>query len=298
MPLLLSVAATSANLGPGFDCLGLALARYNRYRVRPGGGAYLLDGVPWGGRRNLFLEGAARLATELGRALPPFDVEVTGAIPLGRGLGSSASATVAGLVAANLILDARLDARVLLRLATELEGHPDNVAPALLGGVTVAVQAGEAVEVLPLELPVRPELVLAIPAFELATQAARAALPAVVPLEDAVYNVARAALLTAALASGRLDSLILALGDRLHQPYRAPLVPGMLEVQAAARAAGAWGVTLSGAGPSLLAWCPPGTAAQVARSMETAWRETGQEARVEQVAIARAGVIIEEGAWP
>lgn len=301
MPLVLHACATSANLGPGFDCMGMALDFGNRYQVRLHEGPehrYHVDGAPWPSRRNLFLEAAQRLADEVARSLPRLSVEVDLGIPFGRGLGSSASATVAGLAASNRILGEPLDAPGLLRLAAQLEGHPDNVAPVLMGGVTLALQEGERVWVEPLEVREPPGLALAIPAFELATERARAALPAVVPLEDAVYNVARAALLAATLASGRLDRLIRALGDRLHQPYRDSLIPGMAQVREAARAAGAWEVTVSGAGPSLLAWCPADRAPRVAEAMAQAWRAEGQPCQARQTAIARNGLIFEEGAWP
>lgn len=297
------VPATSANMGPGFDALGLALPFGNRFEVSEAaesGTSYRLMGEgetsPLSAERNLFLVAASRLADEVGSALPPLSIACHASIPLGRGLGSSASAVVGGLLAANRLLGEPLGPDDLLRLATALEGHPDNVAPALLGGVCIAVQGATGLLVERIAAAEAPGLVVAIPAFELSTATARAALPSLVPLGDAVYNVGRAALLTAALCSGRSELLGEALGDRLHQPYREPLVQGMAEVTRAAREAGAWGTTLSGAGPTLLAWCPEGRREAVARAMASAWEREGIAARAFPSAIAAHGATIHPAA--
>lgn len=292
------VPATSANLGPAFDCMGLALPFGSRFRVRPapeGVASYRIEGPEGPERalpeeRNLFLLAAERFAAAVGAPLPAWEVHVASEIPLARGLGSSASAVVGGLAAANLALGAGWGLGELLRLATEIEGHPDNAAPALYGGLCVAISSahGPVCAQVPLKDP--PRLVVAVPDFALATAKARAALPAVVSLEDAVYNVGRAALLTAALVSGRHELLGDALSDRLHEPYRRALVPGMPEVVAAARDAGAYGVTLSGAGPTLLAWCSPERQEAVAQGMLRAWKAGGVEARARAVCIGSRGM--------
>lgn len=289
------VPATSANLGPGFDCMGLALPFGSRFRVYPapeGAGSYHLEGTepPIPEARNLFRRAAARLAAAVGAPLPTWEVRVASEIPLARGLGSSASAVVGGLAAANHALGAGWSLSELLRLASEIEGHPDNVAPALFGGLCVAVSTDSGPVVAPLPVPDPPRLVVAIPAFALETAKARAALPAVVSLEDAVYNIGRAALLTAALVSGRHTLLADALSDRLHEPYRRGLVPGMPEVVAAAKEAGAYGVTLSGAGPSLLAWCSSECQEAVAARMVSAWQEVGIESRALAVGLGARGM--------
>ncbi|HEY9854245.1 MAG TPA: homoserine kinase, partial [Stenomitos sp.] len=224
--------------------------------------------------------------------LPPWEVSVRSEIPLARGLGSSASAVVGGLAAANQVLAAGWEHSDLLRLATEIEGHPDNVAPALYGGLCVAVSGAAGPVCAPVPVADPPAWVVAIPGFELSTAKARAALPAVVSLQDAVYNVGRAALLTAALVSGRHELLIEALSDRLHEPYRQTLVPGMPEVVSAAKEAGAYGVTLSGAGPTLLAWCSSEHQEAVAHRMAASWREAGVEARAIAVGLGRRGMTI------
>lgn len=277
-PFRVRVPATSANLGPGFDCLGLALPLGTSFQVQPAARStpsYLLADQELGKDRNLFWVAAERLAAELGSSLPSLDVRASGEIPLRRGLGSSASAVVGGLLAANHVLGEPLDLPALLNLATRIEGHPDNVAPALYGGITLAIELESGVHCEALNAGMALDLVVAIPDFELSTAAARAALPAVVPLQDAVYNVGRAALLVAALLRGSVPALREALSDRLHEPYRRGLVPGMLEVSRRAHEAGAFGVTLSGAGPSLLAWVPHERREAVAHAMAAQWQDAG-----------------------
>lgn len=298
--LTVIVPATSANLGPGFDCLGLSLSLYNRFTVRErsdgqsqttavGEGAETLHGTS----QNLVLTAAQRLYEAAGRPFPGWDLTIQTEIPLARGLGSSASAVVGGLVAANALLGEPFGPDAILGHATAMEGHPDNVAPALAGGLTVAMEGVDGVLARPLHAAALPGFVLAVPAFELATEVARHALPAVISRQDAVYNIARVTLLTTALATGRLEWLADALGDRLHEPYRRPLVPGMEAVSTAAVAAGAWGVTLSGAGPTLLGWCPPKRDAAVAEAMAAAWKAEGVAAWARPVSVDRSGTRIE-----
>jgi homoserine kinase len=253
------IPATTANLGPGFDALGMALTLSNRLDVEviphgleittTGEGA---DRLP-ANESNLAYRAFRRVFERLG--LPPPPVRLVGEIqvPLSRGLGSSAAAVVGGLVAGNQLAGGRLTPDELLRLATEMEGHPDNVAPALFGGFTVACMADEQVACIRLEPPPELRAVVVIPEREVPTRQARAVLPESVPRRDAVQNVGRTALLVAAFATGELEHLRLAMHDRLHEPYRAALIPGMLEALAAAREAGALGAALSGAGSTLLA---------------------------------------------
>lgn len=298
--ITVTVPATSANLGPGFDCLGLALPILNRFSARErddgpsmtratGEGAGLLDGST----DNLVLRSARRLYEAAGRPFPGWDLTIASEIPLARGLGSSASAVVGGLALANALMGEPFTREQLLSHATAIEGHPDNVAPALTGGITVAFEVEGRVVAQPLVAERLPEWVVAVPAFELSTEVARKALPSVISRQDAVYNIARVTLLTTALAGGRLEWLADALSDRLHEPYRRPLVPGMEAVSRAAVAAGAWGVTLSGAGPTLLAWCPLGQGDQVAAAMEAAWQASGVAARARRVPLDRQGTRIE-----
>lgn len=278
------VPATSANLGPGFDTLGLALTLYNRFQLErlEEGGRVLIeatgpeaDRVPTG-RDNLFVQAAE--ATRIAAGLPPvgWRVRLETEIPLGGGLGSSASAIVGGIVAANALADNPLDEADMLQLATELEGHPDNVAPALLGGVTVVVGTDDGDmhwERLPAD---GLHVVVAVPDEPLSTGRSRQALPETVSHGDAVFNVGRASLLVAALANGNSASLAAALDDRLHQPYRAPLVPGFIDVVQAALREGALGAVLSGAGPSVVAFVTENTDAEpIGLAMTAAFLDTG-----------------------
>lgn len=256
MGIVVSVPASTANLGPGFDCLGLALSLHNRVEASPaprweitveGEGAGLLPDD----ESNLVVQAMAHVARTTGRSLSPLRIVQRNEIPVGSGLGSSAAAVLAGLLAANTMLETRLSPARLLALATEMEGHADNVAAALYGGLVLA--AGDEVVQLPC---VALHAVVVLPAVTLATRAARAALPDTVPLVDAVFNVGQMGLLLHALAQGNVAQLARAMADRLHQPYRAPLIPGLEDALAAAQAEGA-AACLSGAGPSVIAFAAP-----------------------------------------
>ncbi|MDR5709341.1 MAG: homoserine kinase [Armatimonadota bacterium] len=277
------VPASSANLGPGFDALGLALDIYNEVEASLSDHPRLTvhgegEGLLPEDEENLVYR-AARAVADAAGAEVAFCLRCWNRIPLGRGLGSSAAAIVGGMVAANELLGRPLGRSRLASLATRLEGHPDNVVPALVGGMTAAVVEDGAAHWV--RLPVRefPAAVVAIPEFEVPTPLARQQLPARVPREDAVFNVGRTALLVGALVARRWDLLGIATEDRLHQPYRKPLVPGFEDVCAAARKAGALGVALSGAGPSLLAFAPLPQASQVAEAMQAAFTGHGVRAR-------------------
>jgi homoserine kinase len=241
---LVRVPASSANLGPGFDSFAAALAVHMTLEVEETGSfAVDTDLKIARDRRNLAVRGFARLCAPDG-----FTFRIASDIPLSGGLGSSAAAYVAGLVAADDLLE--LDADVL-ELATELEGHPDNVAAALLGGVVVCADGGAT----RFEPPAGLEAALVVPHAAVRTKQARAALPAEVPMGDAVFNVAHGALLMLGLARGDWDLVAAGLDDRLHQPRREHLYPRSMELVRRARALGALGGTISGAGPTVLVWC-------------------------------------------
>ncbi|MFL6040911.1 MAG: homoserine kinase [Gaiellales bacterium] len=263
--LVVTAPASSANLGPGFDCMAIALDLRNRVELRRQGDAQVVvesegegAGEAPGGPDNLFVR-AFEAAGADSRGLT---VRMTNRIPFARGLGSSAATIAAGLVAGRAWAGAGEDD--LLSLATALEGHPDNVAAALNGGVTLAWTTDGVPAAVGLGDPGF-ELVAVVPSQQLSTAAARAALPASVPHADAVHTAARAALLVAALGSGDGDLLAQALDDRLHEPYRAPLAPLLGAVRERLPALpGALGATLSGAGPAVLVWCRPEAGAGVA----------------------------------
>jgi len=205
--------------------------------------------------RNHCVWAMRELARRCGRELPPARLELHNRIPVGRGLASSGAAVLAGLMLANELLDRPCTRRDVMDLGTEIEGHPDNVAAAILGGVVVSVWDGRTVEAVRLAPPPEMRAVVWTPEASLATKQARAALPEYVPMGDAVFNLGHAALFAAAFATGQWEHLRAGVRDRLHQPYRAPLVRGLNEIMEAALDAGALASCLSGAGPSVLAIC-------------------------------------------
>lgn len=258
MKVRVRVPATSANLGPGFDALGLALSLYNELTIAEadrvtvtiegeGRGALAPDGD------NVVARAARMVFAQAGRPFRGVAIECVNRIPLSRGLGSSAAAWLGGLLGANALLGRPLDRPAILSLAARAEGHPDNVAAALYGGITVSCETERGIVAVPLPVPPHIRWVVLIPEVTSATAEARAVLPATVSRADAVFNVQRVALLLGSLQAKRADLLHVAMNDRLHQPYRAKLFPWMAAVGEAAREAGALGCVLSGAGPSLLA---------------------------------------------
>jgi len=283
--VIVRVPATSSNLGPGFDCLGLALGLYNfvEMKVVPEGSEVTVQGegaseIPTD-ESNLTLR-AARRVFDLNRAHPAgLSLRLTNNIPPARGLGSSAAAVVGGLVAANALSGSRLSSSELLNLAGEMDGHLDNVAPALLGGLTVVVPDGTAALGLRLEPPAGLLAVAAVPAVNVYTSRARAVLPREVPFADAVFNLGRVALLVGALTEGRFEFLASAMADRLHQKYREHLVPGLTGVIGAALKAGALGAALSGSGPTVIALTnDPEKAVPIAAGMREALGKLGLSA--------------------
>lgn len=286
----MTVPATSANLGSGFDVLGLALELYNEIEaaVVPEGLEVIVEGegadaLPRD-RSNLVVSAMDMVFERAGRRPPGLRVSCLNRIPLGRGLGSSAAAIVGGLLAANHLVGEPFGREELMVMAVEREGHPDNVVPAFLGGLVVSVPHEGRVERVRLSPSFDLNILLVVPDFKVPTASARQVLPSVVPLTDAVFNLGRVALLLAGISSGEYGHLATAMDDRLHQSYRAELVPGMVEAIAAARDAGAAGVALSGAGPSMLAFVPARMEAEVALAMEAAFSRAGVKAEAQVVA--------------
>lgn len=293
------VPATSANLGPGFDTLGVALEMYNVIEMAETG--ILDDVIEIEGHgealerpeNNLVWQAAQRVFERLGYRPYGFWIREQIGIPVARGLGSSAAAIVGGLVGANALVERMtgrpgLSTDELLQMAVEMEGHPDNVTPALVGGFTVACMEEGRPLYVRFDPPPQLKAVVAMPEVPLSTKKARGVLPGEIKLADAVYNVSRATLLVAALMSGKLELLSVATKDRLHQPYREALVPGLRAVLQAARDAGALGVALSGAGPSVIALVQDHAEA-VERAMEAAFQWTGSDCRVRTVGLSRTG---------
>lgn len=291
------VPATSANVGPGFDSFALALPLVAEFEMRPARTwSVSVDGDATGvpsGEDNLFVVAARATAAAARQSLPAQHVTQRSAIPTGRGLGSSAAAIVGGCVSANAALGAPLDRRTLLRVAAEVEGHPDNVAGALRGGFTITLRGEDGPVVTRLPFPSPWRVCLFVPRQALSTEEARAALPETVPLRDAVFNLAHAAALVAAILRADGPLLTLAMHDRLHQPARLRLVPALDEIAAAARASGAFGAALSGAGPSVLALAPARLAPRVAGAMEEAAAAAGAAGRARVLRVRAAGASVQ-----
>ena len=300
--------ATTANLGPGYDCLGMALDLWNTIEIEPlppgappsvslsGEGADELECGPG----NLVYRSMEFLYRELDRPIPPLRLHCRNEIPLARGLGSSAAAIAGGLTAANALAAAANDGRLpfaprdLLEMAATIEGHPDNVAAAVMGGLQLVItgapgnpdnsdanpdaQAGTLYTV-PVNIPPGIHAVLFIPQTRIATDAARAALPSRIPVADAVHNIARAALFVTALSTNHLEYLPIATQDKLHQPYRQPLFPPMKLLIKAAMDAGALGAFLSGSGSTILA-LTHGREMTVAYEMAEAARQSAAEGNI------------------
>ncbi len=249
------VPATSANLGPGFDCLGLALALTTDVTISP-------EPIDNAAPHPMVVAAAKAAYRAAGRPEPgelfvAWDGSIStggaGDVPVGRGLGASAALRVAGLAGANALMDDPLTLDDLLALGADLEGHADNVAPALFGGLQVAVRDADRWLRLAVPLPAGLRVVLFVPDFSMPTQESRRKLPQKLSREDAVFNVGRAALLVGALAQGRWELLDAATQDRLHQPARAKIFPALYDIFAAARDAGAHAAYLSGAGSTVAA---------------------------------------------
>ncbi len=253
------VPATSANIGPGFDSLGIALKMYNYVTVEETDGGLeieILDDshnfLPCD-QKNLVYVCMTKVFKKLGYTPKGLKITLENNVPVTRGLGSSSAGIVGGLVAANQLCGDKLSKEELLLMAAEIEGHADNVTPAMFGGFTVSVSRKGRLNYVqhPLEDGLR--FAAFIPDFPLATKKARAILPGVVPHKDAVYNTGHSALLAASLISGKFENIRPAIGDRLHQGYRKPLIPAMDEIFDLCYRNGALGVYLSGAGPTVMA---------------------------------------------
>jgi len=291
--LRVRVPASSANLGPGFDTFALALPLLAEFELRPAKAwSVTVDGDGQGipqGDENLFVISARATAKAAGRELVAQHVTQRSAIPVARGLGSSAAAIVGGASAANALLGEPFDRRSLLRIASEVEGHADNVAAALYGAFTVALPEDGGPVATRLVFPRTWRICLLIPGRPLSTEEARAILPSQVSRDDAVFNVAHGAALIAAVMRSDGALLALAMADRLHQPARTKLVPALSEIIGAAREAGAFGAALSGAGPSVLAVAPARLAARVVSAMEEAASAAGVPGRGRVVRVRAAG---------
>lgn len=281
--ITVTVPATTANLGPGFDCIGAALSLYNQFKFtrlegeiesdRPvitvtGTEAARVDTTT----NNLAYQSFLNLYQQLGETPPQIQIEINLGVPLARGLGSSATAIVGGLVGANQLAGKPLSQFEIMQKAIAQEGHPDNVVPALLGGCRLAAKSEDWVIC---DVPWHSEVVpvVAIPDFELSTQEARSVLPAQYSRADAIFNTAHLGLLVRGLETGHKDWIQAAMQDRIHQPYRKALIKGFDAVHSAALQAGAYELVISGAGPTLLALVNATQAPAVEQAIATAWKQ-------------------------
>lgn len=296
--LRITIPASTSNLGPGFDAVGLALKLYLTLEVSrldsgpcriayQGPEAHLVPAD----ESNLIWRAMRLTAARAGATLPPFALEIRNEIPITKGLGSSAAASLGGVVAADFLCGLKLSAQQWLGLATELEGHPDNAAPSLWGGLVVSM-SGETILCSRCEFPEDWTVVAVTPDFELETRLARAVLPEKVPHKHAVFNVQRASYLVAQLIQRRTEGLRDAMADHLHQPYRSALIPGLAEILAMKDREGLLGVALSGAGPTVIALADSHEM-EIGRAMQDIFAHNGLSSRMRLLKADLHGLTLE-----
>ncbi len=272
------IPATTTNLGPGFDCLGLALTLYNTVELSLRKGNSLLDITGEGAgelnhkKSNWVVRGIEKVYEILGEECPPVHLKLDNRIPLARGLGSSAAAYLGGLISANELTGRKLSEEEILELAVAHEGHPDNVVPAIHGGLVISCKTSEKTLWVKCKNPLIPSILVAIPDLQMGTKESRAILPKRVAYTDAVYNLTRTALLVSALTEGRWTLLREAMDDRLHQPYRDTKNKLISRSILGAYKAGALGAALSGSGSSIVIFIPRGNK-QAGKSIQKIFAE-------------------------
>jgi homoserine kinase len=292
-----SVPATTANLGPGFDTLGMALQYCNTVEMEEREMGLTIDIEGEGedhlprDENNIVYRSACEVFDLVGYQPKGLWLKLVNRIPVARGLGSSSAAIVGGVLAANELSGGRLDQEAILDLAIRIEGHPDNVTPAYLGGMTVSCMTEDRTNYIKTAFPPELKTVVAVPEFPLSTAEARRILPREVSLQDAVYNVSRSSLLVAAVLTGKYDLLSVAMNDKLHQPYRAKLIPGLEHVFEAGKQAGAHAVVISGSGPSIIAFATADVE-PIGRAMSDAFARNGINSRIIIAGICAEGAVI------
>ena len=297
--ITVQVPATTANIGPGFDCLGAALTLYNQFKFTLSDTQTTITVTGKEANKvstdktNLLYQSFLRLYQHLDQTPPHVAIEIELGVPLARGLGSSATAIIGGLVGANQLAGKPLTPEQLRALAIAIEGHPDNVVPALGGNCVLSVAAENSWQITPIHWNSQIIPVVAIPDFELSTEAARAVLPPQVSYSDAIFNISRLGLLIRGLETGNPDWLKSALEDKLHQPYRKSLIQGYEAVKQEAIAAGAYGMVISGAGQTLLALAEQSQAEAVCQAMQQAWENQGVKVEVRSLSLDTQGVVVQ-----
>ncbi|MGD0612377.1 MAG: homoserine kinase [Anaerolineales bacterium] len=295
------VPATTANLGPGFDAIGLALDLWNEAEFSQSRGKKITMAVTGEGagtlptdETNAILAAALQLYALVGKKPDGLAIRCLNRIPLVSGMGSSSAALLTGMLGANALLGNPFARKDILTLATQSEGHPDNVVPAMLGGlVASAITHGEVISRKLLVSPMA--ITVVMPDFYFPTKIAREILPEYVLRQDAIYNLSRAVLVIKALEVGDLELLGEVMEDSLHQPYRLPLIPGALDAIKAARQVGASAVALSGAGPSLIAFSSQPADARIGVAMQRTFEQAGLKARIFSLNISHSGASLVEG---
>ncbi|NEO57995.1 MAG: homoserine kinase [Okeania sp. SIO3B5] len=294
-----TVPATTANIGPGFDCIGAALSLYNRFKFSITDSATELKISVTGkeaprvstDKTNLAYQAFVKLYEYLNQIPPSIEIEIDLGVPLARGLGSSATAIVGGLLGANQLAEHPLSQTEVMNLAIAIEGHPDNVVPALLGGccLTASTPTGWEVCDIPWHSDIVP--VVAIPDFELSTAEARRVLPINYSRADAIFNAAHLGILLRGLETGNGDWLKAGMQDKIHQPYRKSLIKGYEQVRLAALDAGADEMVISGAGPTLLALTSSTATSAVVTAMADTWKNQGVVTEVKALAVDTKGAV-------
>ena len=296
----IKVPASTSNLGPGFDTLSLALDWYNEFTFK-----VVKEGLKITQSNsnklpedstNLVYKCFCEVFKKLRKTPPGIELDINYQIPLAAGLGSSASAVVSGVLAANALLDNALSKSEILSLATKLEGHPDNCAAAIYGGLTISVSQDEKVYVSQFPWPKELVVIVVVPDFELPTRISRELLPPKISYGDATFNVSRTAYLLSSLLNKDWEGLKIGFQDRLHQPFRKDLVHGMEEVLNEGLMKGACGATLSGAGPTLVAFVnDKNKAEEIGKAMTEKWQEFKVKSTYRVLNVASDGVKVEGG---
>ncbi|MGY6529916.1 MAG: homoserine kinase [Cyanobacterium sp.] len=293
--MVIRVPGTTANIGPGFDCLGAALSIYNEFEFTRSSEAttFEVSGVEGEkislGEDNLLYQSFVKVYQHIGEEIPKVKIKINVGVPMARGLGSSATAIVGGLLGANYFANNPLSSQELMNLAIAIEGHPDNVIPAFMGNCILSVGSGDNWHFVPIPVNSDIAFVLGIPNFELSTEEARGVLPKQLSYGDSVFNIAHLGLLLRGLETGNGEWLSEALQDKLHQPYRRSLIKGYDGVEQAVLSHQGYGMVISGAGPTLLGLCPRGESQNVADAMEKAWLQVGVQATVRSLSIDTKG---------
>lgn len=307
MKVSVKVPATTANLGPGFDCLGLALPIYNTITVEetimPGTGIEIniidetneqdIISIPTD-ENNIVYKAIELLYNSIGQTPDELKITINTHIPIARGLGSSAAVVVGGLLAANKLLGSPADEAALLSIASEIEGHPDNVTPAIVGGFVIAsLEDDGSVLYRKLPWPKDWKITVCIPDYELATDIARSVIPKEIPLKDAIFNLKHSAMLIEAVNTADQELMKFALNDRLHQPYREKLVPGMKEIKEALKhEENVLGCVLSGAGPSLLVISHGNNLNKIKDIVSKTWLDLNVKSEIYTLDVEQSGAVV------